>query len=82
LLDAIEVEVVLGTNPDGSPTINQAPRSKLRGMNCAFPGSRFSTGLRHKRRGIRSEEIEWQVMPRVYQRAGKIARQTDEEKSV
>jgi hypothetical protein len=46
LLDAIEVEVVLGTNPDGSPTI-----------------------------------IEWQVMPRVYQRAGKIARQTDEEKS-
>jgi transposase-like protein len=37
---------------------NQAPRSKLRGMNCAFPGSRFSTGLRHKRRGIRPEEIE------------------------
>ena len=34
------------------------PRSKLRGMNCAFPSSRFPTGLRRKRRGIRPEEIE------------------------
>jgi hypothetical protein len=34
------------------------PRSKLRGMNCAFPSSRFPTGLRRKRRGILPEEID------------------------
>jgi len=27
-------------------------------MNCAFPSSRFPTGLRRKRLGIRLEEIE------------------------
>jgi len=37
---------------------NQAPHSKLWGMNCAFPSSRFPTGLRRKRLGIRPEEIE------------------------
>ena len=41
-----------------STSTNQAPHSKLWGMNCAFPSSRFPTGLRRKRLGIRPEEIE------------------------
>ena len=38
--------------------VNQAPRPKGRGMNCASPNSRSSTGLRRERRGIRSKEID------------------------
>jgi hypothetical protein len=38
--------------------VNQAPRPKGRGMNCASPNSRSSTGLRRERRGIRPKEIE------------------------
>ena len=41
-----------------SVSVIKPPRSKLRGMKCAFPSSRFPTGLRRKRRGIRPEEIE------------------------
>ena len=41
---------------------NQAPRPKGRGMNCASPNSRSSTGLRRERRGIRPTEIEAGVL--------------------